>query len=262
MKNVVYWVGVKSNNPLLLEKHGNFDYFEYSKNTWKYWCNKNNVLFFEYKTPSIEDTGTHKVTWQRWFDLKDQLKDIKWNKVAVVDASYMIKWNTPNFFELTSNILSTFKSLENINWVDEGIRGYKELFPKVDFDLKRYIDCGFQIFTKTHLSFLSTLKDFYFNNNDLILKLQSNVGRGTDQPVYNYLLQKENIDFNFELPPSYNLNHMNRFGWFSHNWQLKEDKSPFFIKYGYLWKYSGFDRKERTPLMKQTWDLVKHNYDI
>ena len=27
--NVIFWVGVKSNNPLLNEKHGNFDYFKY-----------------------------------------------------------------------------------------------------------------------------------------------------------------------------------------------------------------------------------------
>jgi hypothetical protein len=54
---------------------------------------------------------------------------------------------------------------------------------------------------------------------------------------------------------------MNRFGWFAYNWQLKEDRTPFFIKYGHLWKYSGFDRKQRTPLMQQTWDLIKHNYE-
>ena len=261
MKNIVYWVGVKSKDPLLLEKHGDFNYFEYSKKTWKYWCEKNNTIFYEYNTPSLEDTGKHKVTWQRWFDLEHRLKDIKWDKVAVVDASYMIKWDTPNFFEQTSDKLSTFKSLENINWIDEGINGYKKLFPKVNFDLKRYIDCGFQIFTKTHLEFLSNLKEYYFNNIDTILELQSSVGKGTDQPVYNYLLQQLQINFGFELPNSYNLNHMNRFGWFSHNWQLKEDKTPFFIKYGYLWKYSGFDRKQRTPLMQQTWNIIKHNYE-
>tara|TARA_Y100001972_G_scaffold31446_2_gene38715 strand:+ start:4812 stop:5597 length:786 start_codon:yes stop_codon:yes gene_type:complete len=261
MKNVVFWIGVKSNNSLLLEKHGDFSYFEYSKKTWKYWCDKNDILFFEYNTPSLDNTGKHRATWQRWFDIEDQLKEIDWNKVAVIDASYMIKWNCPNFFDLTSDKLSVFHSLENIKWVDESIQGYKELFPEVNFELKRYIDCGFQIFTKNHLNFLSNLKKFYFDNNDKILELQSKVGRGTDQPIYNYLLQKNNIDFGFELPNAYNLNHMYRFTWFNYNWQLNEDKTPFFIKYGYIWKYSGFDRRERTPLMKQTWDIIKNNYE-
>jgi hypothetical protein len=260
-KNVLFWVGVKSKDPLTLEKHGNFEYFEYSKKTWKYWCKKNNILFFEYNTPSLEDVKNHKITWQRWFDLDNQLKEIKWDKVAVVDASYMIKWDTPNFFNLSSKNLSVFRALENIRWMDEGIRGYQELFPNTSFDLKKYIDCGFQIFTKNHLPFLVKLREFYVKNLNKILELQSKVGRGTDQPVYNYLLQQENIDFKFELPNSYNLNHMNRFDWFSHNWQLKEDNTPFFIKYGYLWKYSGFDRKQRNPLMKQTWDIIKENYE-
>jgi hypothetical protein len=260
MKNILFWVGVKSKDPLTLEKHGNFEYFEYSKKTWEYWCRRNNVLFFEYTSPSLEDVGKHKITWQRWFDLEDQLKEINWSKVAVVDASYMVKWDTPNFFDLTSRKLSIFRALENVRWMHEGISGYQELFPDIDFDLKRYIDCGFQIFTKDHLPFLTTLKEFYFNNNNKILELQSKISRGTDQPVYNYLLQRENVDFRFELPNSYNINHMTRFNWLSHNWQLKTDNTPFFIKYGYLWKYSGFDRKQRNPLMKQTWDIIKENY--
>ena len=39
--------------------------------------------------------------------------------------------------------------------------------------------------------------------------------------------------------------------------------TPFFIKYLNTWIFSGFpDRGEtRTNLMKQTWDLVKHNYE-
>ena len=119
----------------------------------------------------------------------------------------------------------------------------------------------FKYLQKKHLPFLTKLKEFYFNNNDKVLELQAKVGRGTDQPVYNYLLQRENIDFKFELPNSYNINHMPRFNWLRYNWQLNEDSTPFFIKYGYLWKYSGFDRKQRKSLMKQTWEVIKHNYE-
>lgn len=258
--NIVFWIGVKSTDPLTSNKHGNFEYFEYSKKTWKYWCEKNDVLFIEYNKPSLSDHNKHKITWQRWFDLENYLKDIDWNKVAVVDASYMIKWDAPDFFDITSNSLSVFRALENVRWMDQGIRGYQELFPDVEFDLKRYIDCGFQIFTKKHISFLNKLKKFYTDNETRILKLQSTVKRGTDQPIYNYLLQQEDIDFKFELPNSFNLNHMTRFNWLSNNWQLKDDATPFFIKYGHLWKYSGFDRKQRNPLMKQTWDYIKGYY--
>lgn len=257
--NVVFWVGIKSPDVNTASKHGNFDYFEYSKKTWEYWCSKNNVIFYEYSSTDWELT-THKATWTRWFDLESKLSHLNWNKVAVIDASYMIRWDSPNFFNMTSNDVSVFKSLENIRWIASGIDGYRELFANTDFDLKKYIDCGFQIFTKSHLEFLKELKEFYLNNYKKIHILESSVSRGTDQPVYNYMLQKLNVDFRFELPNSFNLNHMNRFNWFSHNWQLKEDQTPYFIKYGNLWKFSGFDRRQRADLMKQTWNIIQHRY--
>ena len=258
--NVVFWIGVKSSNELTNEKHNGFDYFEYSKNTWKYWCKKNGVEFYEYDSTDW-DTTKHKVTWTRWFDLKSKLSHLDWNKVAVVDASYMIRCDSPNFFDMTFDGLSVFKSLENVRWVAGGIDGYKDLFSNVNFDLKKYIDCGFQIFTKSHINFLNKLKDFYLDNYEKICILESSVSSCTDQPVYNYILQKLYVDFRFELPNSFNINHMNRFNWFSHNWQLKEDQTPYFIKYGNLWKFSGFDRKQRGPLMQQTWDIVKGMYN-
>lgn len=260
MKNVVFWVGVKSDNPTVLEKHGNFDYFEYSKRTWKDWCNKNNVEFYEYDSTNY-DTSKHKVTWTRWFDLDSKLSHLDWNKVAVVDASYMIKWDTPNFFDQTSDNLSVFKSLENLRWISEGIAGYQTMFPNTTFNIREYIDCGFQIFTKSHLEFLNKLKQFYFDNYEKICIFEKDVKKGTDQPVYNYMLQELGIDFRFELNPSFNINHMTRFGWFNHNWQFGNDKTPYFIKYGKIWKFSGFDRRQRNSLMKQTWDIIKDRYE-
>jgi len=263
MKDVVFWIGVKSTDPLLIEKHGNFSYLDYSKNTWKWWCEKNNVEFFEYNKPGLEDTGKHKVTWQRWFDVFTQIEEagIDYRKILLTDGSIMIKWDTPNFFELTSDELTAFRSLENIKWIDEGIRGYTELFNFYPFDLKKYMTCGFQIFTKKHKQFLKELREFYFENLDHILPLQKKVSRGTDQPVYNHLLLIKNVTVEQTLPASYWLMHMNRFGWFGHNWQLQEDKTPYFIKYGYIWVFSGFDRRHRETLMKQTWDITKGYYE-
>ncbi len=259
--NVVFWVGVKSDSPELLKKHGNFNYFEYSKLSWKYWCLKNNVIFHEYTTPSILDTNKHRVTWQRWFDLEKELSSYNWEKVLVIDASTIIRWDAPNMFDLSQNQISAFRSLENVNWINQGVVGYQHLFNDVNFDLKKYINCGFQILTKEHLKFLQILKEFYLNNLEEILKLQSSVNRGTDQPVYNFLLQKHNVNVYYNLPPTFFIMHMNRFNWFNHNWQLNEDTTPYFIKYGYIWIYSGFDRTQRNELMKQTWQIIQHQYE-
>jgi len=264
-KNVIFWVGVKSQDPYLVEKHGGFKYLDISRKAWEYWCKKNDVIFFPYENPSLDNHNDHKPTWQRWFDVFNQLDEanIEYDKIAVIDGSTLIRWDAPDFFQYAPNgKLSCFRSLDNLRWITEGTDGYKKFFDDYEFKLNRYIDCGFQIFDKTHRKFLTTLKTMYNKYYDEIMNLQNNiVKRGTDQPVYNYLLQIEDVDVIMDIPAEYMINHMTRWDWFSHNWQLNIDKTPFFIKYGYIWKYSGFpQRGDRYNLMKQTWDSIKNNY--
>ena len=264
-KNVVFWIGIKSEDPHLQEKHGNFKYLDISKKCWKLWCEKKDVIFFEYDTPNEKDTSAHKVTWQRWFDVFPLIEKtgIDYDKIAVIDGSTLVRADTPNFFELVGDEVTAFRSLENLNWVYEGVSGYKEFFNGYDFDISKYVSCGFQIFGKNHKPFLLDLKKFYYENYENIMELQNNVvKKGTDQPVYNYLLQIHNIKVNTKLPKSFMLTHLNRFDWFGHNWQLKEDNTPFFLKYGYIWFYSGFpNRGDRENLMSQTWNIIKNQYE-
>lgn len=264
-KNVLFWIAVENNDPLMNSKHGGFKYFKYSKKTWEYWCKKNDVIFFHYEKCSNDDIMLHKPTWQRWFDVFDLLEEnnVNYDKICLVDSSTMIKWNSPNFFELCpSGELTAFRSLENLRWISQSAEGYQTLFPDVNIDITNYINCGLQIFDKNHKPFVKKLKELYFNKHDTIMKLQNEmIKKGTDQPVYNYLLQQEGIKLNLDLPPSYHLTHLTRFDWFSHNWQLG-DKTPFFIKYGYIWSFSGFpDRAKRYDIMQQTWNIIKNNYE-
>jgi predicted O-methyltransferase YrrM len=55
---------------------------------------------------------------------------------------------------------------------------------------------------------------------------------------------------------------MHRYDLFHHNWQYGDDKTPFFIKYGYNWVFNGIPKDQRPQIMKQTWDMVKHNYNV
>ena len=74
-----------------------------------------------------------------------------------------------------------------------------------------------------------------------------------------------NIDMNLELPSTFNLTHMHRREAFRYNWQMDnseyEDKTPWFIKYGYVWRFTGIPKEQRSDLMRQTWDLVGHKYE-
>jgi hypothetical protein len=264
-KNIVFWPGVRSESSLLQTKHGGFDYLEYSKRTWQHFCKRYGHVFIEYDKTEIPDTLNHRVNWQRWFELFDYVEalNIDYDKILMIDASTMVRWDCPDFLSKAPNDkLIGFRSLENISWVNESIQGYKELFDGHDLDLKNYINAGFQIFGSWHKPFLAELKEFYFKNYEEIDRLQKSVGRGTDQPVLNYLFDIKKVPTAFDsLPNSYFLMHMPRFNWFQYNWQLQEDPTPYFIKYANIWVFSGFDRTQRLNLMQQTWDIIKHNYE-
>jgi hypothetical protein len=263
-KNVVFWIGVKATDPLLNEKHGGFKYLDISRLSWEWWCKKHDVVFFPYEESAHGDGKDHKITWSRWFEVFDLLEgaNIDYDQIALVDGSSIIKWDTPDFFEMSKgHTLSAWKSHENLRWVHEGVTGYKPLFNDFEFDFKKYISCGFQIFNEGHKEFLTTLKEYYFDNYDEVMKYQHElVKRGTDQPVYNYLLQIHNKEVNMDLMPSLFLNHLYRFDWMSHNWQTG-DKTPFFLKHGYIYFFSGMtNRGQREQLMGDVWNAIKDNY--
>ena len=100
----------------------------------------------------------------------------------------------------------------------------------------------------------------YINNIDELTHIQGTLRRGTDQTPLNYVMSMNNVDMKF-LPMKYRVSHLPRKEFLSYNWQLNEDKTPFFIKYGYIWFYSGFpNRGDRYQLMEQTWNMTKDNY--
>jgi hypothetical protein len=107
-----------------------------------------------------------------------------------------------------------------------------------------------------------SFKELYYDNVDKFLELQDKIVRkGTEQTPLNYWLQMKGVEMNLDLPFSYKLTHIHRKEMFIHSWQLDDDKTPFFVKYGYNWVFNGIPKNQRTEVMKYTWDLVKDNYD-
>jgi len=260
-KNIIWWPAIVHNE--LKDKYGQYDYFKYSRKTWEYWCKKNDVLFVPFVEPVENDLFKFRPNWQKAIFVFDELerRGIEYDQICLADSTCMIKWNTPNFFELTNRKFTAWRDIDNMKWVYDSIQGYKKFFNNFELDQSKYVNSGFMIFNEKHKKLFQSFKDMYYKNIDELINLQDNiVKKGTEQTPLNYWLQINNIDVNVNLPVAYKLTHLHRKELFSYNWQLNNNKTPFFIKYGYNWIFNGIPKDQRTNMMKQVWGLVKHNY--
>ena len=260
-KNVVFWVGVK--NEKYSEKYGGWEWMDISRKTWEYWCKKHDVIFFPFEEPINDDLVNYRINWQKsiyCFDLLDEA-GIDYDQIFLVDATCMVKWDMPNIFELTDNKFTAWRETDNLNWVYDSVKGYEEFF-SYKLNKHNYFSSGVIIFNKSHKDIFLDFKDLYLNNTEEFVELQDKtVRKGTEQTPLNYWVQKNNVELNLDLPFSYKLTHIHRKDMFKPNWQLNEDSTPFFIKYGYNWVFNGIPKNQRTEVMSQTWGFVKDNYD-
>ena len=260
MKNVIFWVGVK--NQTYSEKYGGWEWMDISRKTWEYWCKKHDVIFFPMEKPINDDLVNYRINWQKsiyCFDLLDEA-GIDYDQIFLVDASCMVKWNMPNVFELTDHKFTAWREVDNLNWVYDSIKGYEDFF-SCEINKDDYFSSGVIIFNKSHRDVFLSFKDLYHRCMADFVEFQDKlVRKGTEQTPLNYWIQMNHVDMNLDLPFVYKLTHIHRKEMFHYNWQLNEDKTPYFIKYGYNWVFNGIPKNQRTEIMAQTWDLVKDNY--
>tara|TARA_R110000765_G_scaffold396941_1_gene490992 strand:+ start:339 stop:1076 length:738 start_codon:yes stop_codon:yes gene_type:complete len=226
-------------------------YKEYCLNTWKYWCDKNDVQLFVLDEP-LTDTSLMKPTWQRWhvFDVLDA-NNIDYNQVALIDVDTMIKWDAPNFFEETNGQLSVGVDNDNVGWVKQSIDGYQKYFKDVHFDWTTYFNCGVIVLSKQYKPLCKQITDFWYANQEQLIHDQTTIRKGTDQTPVNYITRQSGFAINY-LDKKWNLTHLNR----------KEILQNFmFVDCGYIWHFNGFDKELREDVMRQTWNTFKRNYE-
>jgi hypothetical protein len=223
---------------------------EFCLNTWKYWTDKNNIDLIVLKDP-LTDVNHMKPTWQRWYVWKIlENNNLDYEKVALVDVDTMIRWDSPNFFDLINNQLGVCSDNDNIGWVKLSLEGYKNIFPTTDLNWTEYFNCGFIVMDKSQKDLCNEIINFWDKNQINLISLQNTLRKGTDQTPVNYIVKKSKTNVKY-LDKRFNLTHLNR----------KEILQDFmFVDCGYVWHFNGFDKTMRTPLMSQTWNKIKNNY--
>jgi hypothetical protein len=262
MKNVIVIPATIPKEKNLSTKFGGWEWMEISIKAWTYWCEKNDVELVIYDKPQRDDLMKYRITLQRWFDVHDLLdeKNIEWDNVALIDACSVPKWDCPNFFELTDNKFCVGREKDNLKWVYESVQGYKEFFDNYELNIADYFCTQFVIHNKSHKKLIKDWGNFFLDNIDELNTVQKRVDRGTDQTPINYFMQMNNVEMSF-LPIEYRVSHLHRKNFLQYNWQLDEDKTPFYIKYGKIWFFSGFDKTVRNKLMVSAWKSIGKMYE-
>jgi len=269
-KKYILWTGVKSDDPKVKEKwnYSDYSWMDYSRQTWEYYARRVGAEFIPFERAFDNDLLRLKINWQRWLYL-DKLIPDDYDQVLSTDASIMVRWDCPNLFEIARDDFSAVRGNENLKWTYESVVGYQDMFPDIHFRANDYFASGFIIFSKKHKQFWESVKKFYYENQDEIIRHEDEiVKRGRDQPVLNYLIRKHNIFIKY-IPIVFGANHMYRKEIFNHNWQLAKAEpdvlhwqTSHFLKYFYVWIFSGFPDRGETRIkgMKQTWEKTKENY--
>jgi len=248
-KNLIYMVAIDHNT----SEYRNSDYSKYSINSWKYWCKRNDVDFM---LITEHDERLGKPIWNKELIFE---KAKNYDKIGIVDSDTMIKWDAPNVFDEYDDEFCGVLDNVNLKWVHDSLNVYGKFFKGIEIDIDEYINAGVLFFSKEHLSLFEDIFNFYIKNRNELDNW--NKGGGKEQTILNYHLKKAGFKRKF-LNQSWNLLGIHKKQMFTHNWQLNEDMTPFFVKYANIWHFTGFGIPDRINLMKQTWELYQNNYDI
>lgn len=227
------------------------EYAKYSICTWEYYCKKYGIDLL------ILDENIGNFEFPIWN------KEVCWklatgyDKIGIVDSDTMVKWDAPNIFDQVDNGVYGVNDLCDLNWLFDSIESRQRFFPETEIDINKYINAGVLFFTNDVLPSFKNLLDFYQQNESEINQLKSG---GKEQTLLNFQFVKDNVKVNL-LEPSWNLISIHKKNMFQHNWQLNLNKTPYFIKYANVWHFTGFPIEQRVQVMKDTWELLKENYD-
>ena len=233
------------------------DYLDFSLKTWRWWCEKNNVHLYVFSKSDMS-MGEMGPCWQRWY-APDILRreGIEYRRIAILDADTMIRWDCPNFFNFYRGSYcgvacsSSWASSECDYWVYKSLKQFKPYFPEIDIDWERYIDNGMVLLPEGSEEFTKTITDFYWKNHEQLKYDEIHNYAGTDQTPVNYLATKYYGDNIKCLSKKYNMMHLNLRGLL---------KYLVFLDSGYIWQFNGFPNKDRHPIMRETWEKIKHHY--
>ena len=233
-------------------------YARYCFYAWNWWCKKNDVLLFILNRNHYNHDHM-RPTWMRYhvFDILKK-HGISYDQVALVDADTMIRWDRPNFFEISDRKFCVVRDKKRRLWVKKSIRAFQPLFPGINLDPRDYFNAGFMIFNDNHSGLFLTMLRFYHSNSNRIRETTRILRKGTDQSPLNFMVIKQSTEIKY-LTEQYNYMHFVNF-WYNSPWLMRKYNTFSFVQKGFIWHFMGIDKRLNDILMRKTWEHIRHHY--
>jgi lipopolysaccharide biosynthesis glycosyltransferase len=191
------------------------------------------------------------------FDILDK-HSIPYDQVALVDADTMIRWDCPNFFELSERKFCVVRDEKRRLWVKKSIRSFQPFYPGIKLDPRDYFNAGFMIFNENHHGLFQAMVQFYHSNKTRIQEVTRTLRKGTDQSSLNFMVMKQNIGIKY-LAEQYNYMHFVKFR-YNNPWLIRKCNISTFVQKGFIWHFIGIDKRLNDSIMGKTWEHIRHQY--
>jgi len=253
MKNIVFIVDITlkgSQREVGRWAETRSDPYVFCTQAWQKWCDKNDCELFVLNQEVLPHS-TMPVSWQRYyvFDLLEA-SGIEYDQILYVDADTIPHPDCPNVFEMSDRKFCFVHNEGSYDWILRSIENYSKYFfdgymiPWCD-----YFDSGMMIFNKDHKEFFAKIIEFFHDNRENLLEVESKWHAGTDQTPVNYLTHIEGIDYK-KLPYEYNMCDMFRK-------ELLNDEMTF-TKCGWIYQYNSIPNNVDDRL---TFHWMKKTYE-
>jgi hypothetical protein len=223
------------------------DYAPFCFRTWSRWCRQNGALLCVLDRPP--PPPWRKANWQKFTALAQlEAAGIDYDQVAVVDADTMIRWDAPDFFELTGRRFAGVVEYDRLDVVHGHLQTYGPFFPGVPLDLCDCLNGGLFVVNRDHRPLLDEILRFH----DVTLgpARTRQLPFWSDQLPMNLHLAREGWPVT-RLPKSFNLTHMHAKGCLERN---------LFVELAWVWHFNGFSEERRRELMEGAWQAIRHHY--
>ena len=248
-------------------------YVPFSVPSWKWWCRRNglDLVLLEHPVPGPLADAPPPI--QRWQAARDMLCRMPArSQVTVVDADTIVRWDSPNFFDLVAEEVGAVHAGTR-RWLQKSLDAYSIFFPGVSLDWRRCFNSGLVVLSGRHVAILDRLLAFYAANRRVLEMMQAANDIGVDQTLLNYFVHTSGEPIKFlepafnvmrccELPPHLIMRfEVKREGNLDQLSQALADAPEAFdfVDAGYVWHFTT-TIATRAAAMRETWRRVQHHY--